>query len=65
MNIPWRNNIISFTRKFKLYKPLVISVLYGCEKWTLLPDSEEGIQASETKRLRKLLRISSLGAQDQ
>ena len=32
----------------------------GCETWTLLADSEERIQAFETKCLRKLLRISSL-----
>ena len=33
---------------------------YSCEKWTLLADSEKRIQASETKCLKKLLRISYL-----
>ena len=43
----------------KLYKCLVISILlYGCETWILLADSENNIQAFEIKCLRKLLRIS-------
>ena len=33
-------------------------LLYGCESWTLLADTEKRIQAFETKCLRKLLRIS-------
>ena len=42
-----------------MYKSLVISILLcGCESSTLLADSEKGIQAFETKCLRKLLRIS-------
>ena len=35
-------------------------LLYGCETWTLLADTEERIQAFETKCLRKLLRTSYL-----
>ena len=52
---------ISFASKFKPYKSLVTSILlYGCETWTLLADSEKRIQAFETKYLRKLIRISYL-----
>ena len=48
----------TFRRKFKLHKSIVTSILlYGCETWTLLADSEERIQAFETNLL--------LGAQDQ
>ena len=36
------------------------TLLYGCETWTLLADSEKRIQAFETKCPRKLLRISYL-----
>ena len=46
--------------KFKLYKSLVTSILYGCEAWTLLADSEKRIQAFETKCLRKHPRFSYL-----
>ena len=57
----WRCNIIRFANKFKLQKSLVTSILlYGCETWTLLADSEKRIQALETKFKRKLLRISYL-----
>ena len=50
-----------FASKFKLYKSLVTSILlYGRGTWTLLADSEEGIQTFVTKCLRKLLRISYL-----
>ena len=35
-------------------------LLYGCETWTLHAAFEKGIQAFETKCLRKLLRISYL-----
>ena len=53
--------------KFKLYKSLVTSILlYGYETWTVLfADCEKRIQAFETKCLRKPLRISHFGAQDQ
>ena len=37
--------------------PSRITVSPGCETWTLLADSEETVQAFETKCLRKLLRI--------
>ena len=57
----WRCNTISFVNKFKLYKSLVTTVLlYGCETWTLLADSEKRTQAFETKSLRKLFHISYL-----
>ena len=55
----WKSNNISFTTKYRLYQSLVVSILlYGCETWTLLADSEKRIQAFETKCLRKLLGIS-------
>ena len=42
-----------------MYKSFVTSILlFGCETWTLLADSEYGIQAFETKCMRKLLYIS-------
>ena len=54
-------NIISFAGKFKLYTSLVTSILlYGCETWTLLADSEKRIQAFETKCPGKLLCIFCL-----
>ena len=57
----WRCNTITFASKFKLCESLVTSILlYGCETWTLLPDSEKRTQAFETKCLRKLLCISYL-----
>ena len=37
-----------------------LHLLNGCETWTLLADSENTIQAFETKCMRKLLRISYL-----
>ena len=58
LNRVWKSNI-SFRTKYKLFKSLVVSILlYGCETWTLLAESESRIQAFETKNLRKLLRIS-------
>ena len=57
----WWIKTISFASKFKLYEFLVISILlYRCEAWTLLVDWEKRIQAFETKRLMKLLRVSYL-----
>ena len=54
----WKSNI-SFQTKFKLYKSLVISILlYGCETWTLLTETERRVQAFQNKCLRKLLHIS-------
>ena len=51
----WWCNIISFASKFKLCKsPVTSTLLYGCEKWTLLADSEKRIQALNNKSLRKL-----------
>ena len=53
----WRSKI-SFPTKHRLYKSLVLSVLlYGCESWTLLAETERKIQAFEMKCLRKLLHI--------
>ena len=59
LNRIWRSNTISFVSKFKLYKSLVITILlYGCETWILLADSEKRIQAIEFgDQLRKLLSI--------
>ena len=51
LNGLWQCNIISFASRLKLYKSLVTScLLYGCETWALLADSErKRIQAFETK----------------
>ncbi|PIK45030.1 hypothetical protein BSL78_18122 [Apostichopus japonicus] len=57
LNVIWKSNI-NFSTKLRLYQSLVISILlYDCERWTLLAESERRIQAFETKCLRKLLRI--------
>ena len=48
LNRIWRCNTISFASKFKLYVPLVTSLLlYECETWTLLADSEKGSRLSK------------------
>ena len=61
LNGIWQCNTISFASKFKLCKSLLTSVLlYGCEIWTLLADSENRIQAFKTECMRKLLCISYL-----
>ena len=53
LNRIWRCNTIRSASKFKLYKsPGSSSLLYGCETRTLLADSEERIQALETKCMR-------------
>ena len=53
----WKSNI-SFQTNFKLYKSLVISILlYWCETWTLLTETERRIQVFENKCLKKLLCI--------
>ncbi|KAI8509548.1 hypothetical protein Bbelb_133960 [Branchiostoma belcheri] len=55
----WKTNNISFSVKHKLYKALVVTILlYGCETWTLLAETERKIQSFETKCLRRLLQIS-------
>ena len=42
LNRIWRCNTTSFASKFKLYESLVASILlYGCETWALLADSEK------------------------
>ena len=57
----WTSSAISFSTKYRLYKSLVVSILlYGCETWTLLADTERRIQAFEHKCLRRLLHISYL-----
>jgi len=54
----WKSKIC-FQTKFKLFKSLVVSILlYGCESWTLLADTERRVQAFENKSLRRLLGIS-------
>ena len=59
LTMVWKSNI-SFQTKFKLYKSLVISILlYRCETWTLLAETERQIQAFENKCLRKFLHIST------
>ena len=61
LNRIWWCNTNSFEGKFKRYKSLVISILlYGCETWTLLADSEKRIQAFEIKLTRNFLRVSYL-----
>ena len=70
LNRIWWCSTISFTRKFKLYKSLVTSILLlGCETWlvklvlraqSLVADSEKRIQVFESKCLRTLLCISYL-----
>ena len=53
----WKSGI-SFITKHRLYRSLMVSIiLYGCESWTLLADTEKRIQAFENKYLRKLLGI--------
>ena len=57
LNWAWKINI-NFQQK-SCYKSLVVSVLlYGCETWTLLADTEGRIQTFKTKCLRKLLHNS-------
>ena len=49
LNRNWWSNTISLASKFMFYKSLVTSILlYGCETWTLLADSEKRTQAFET-----------------
>ena len=55
----WKSSSISFRTKYSLYRALVLSILlYGCEAWTLLAETEKRIQAFEMKFWRRLLRIS-------
>ena len=58
LNRIWRSNTIMFASKFKLYNSLATSILlYGCETWTLLADSEK---KDPGFRNQVLLRISYL-----
>ena len=58
LNKIWKSNILLRT-KYRLYKSLVLSVLlYGCEAWTLLAETERKIEAFEFKCMRKILQIS-------
>jgi hypothetical protein len=55
----WKSRKIKFKVKFKLYNSLVLSVLlYGCESWTLVAESERRLQAFEMKCFRRMLGIS-------
>ena len=55
----WRSNTLSFARKLKLLKALVIfTLLYASEILALLPESKQRLQTFETECMRKLLRIS-------
>ena len=48
LNRIWRCNIIGSASKLRLYKHLVTSILlYGCETWILLADSEKGSRFSK------------------
>ena len=59
LTVLWKCRKISFTVKFKLYNTLILSVLmYGCESWTLVAESERRLQAFEMKCFRRLLGIS-------
>ncbi|CAH1250101.1 Hypp8767 [Branchiostoma lanceolatum] len=65
MNGQQLEGVDSFTYKgtsrteHKLYKALVVSVLlYGCETWTLLAETERKIQAFEMKCMRRLVHIT-------
>ena len=59
-SIKWCNTI-SFASKLKLYKSLVTFILlYGCEAWTLLADSEEKDPGFRSQVHKELLRISYL-----
>ena len=54
LNRIWQNNTISFANKFKLYKSLVTPiVLYGCEIWTLLVDSEREKKKKRSRLSKK------------
>ena len=44
LNKIWHCHTLRFASRFKLYKfPIISILLYGCETWTLLADSERGI----------------------
>lgn len=59
LSILWKSRKISFKVKFRMYNALVLSVLlYGCECWTLLAESERRLQAFEMKCFRRMLGIS-------
>ena len=52
LNRIWWCNTISLASKLKPYRSIVTSILlYGCETWTLLADSEKRIHTFETKCL--------------
>lgn len=55
----WGNRNIKFFTTCRLYKSLVIrTLMYGCETWTMLTETERWVQAFEIECLRLLLRIS-------
>ena len=59
LSVLWKSRKISFKVKFRMYNTLVLSILlYGCECWTLLAESERRLQAFEMKCFRRMLGIS-------
>lgn len=46
----WHSHKIRLTTKYKLYKSLVVPILlYRCDTWTLLTETERRIQGFENK----------------
>ena len=55
----WNDRSSSLSSKIRLMHSLVTSILlYACESWTLTAELQRRIQAMETRRYRKILRIS-------
>ena len=66
LNKIWGWNTISLASKFKLYKSLVTSILlYGCETWILLADSEKKDPGFRNQVHEKTSPYLLLGVQDQ
>ena len=58
----WHDRGISLSFKIPLMRSLVTSIfLYACESWTFTAELQRRIQAMETRRYRKILRISYKG----
>ena len=54
----WKEDRISLATKLKLFNAIVISVLlYGCESWKGLKESEERVRRFESNCLRRILKI--------
>ncbi len=61
LKIIWKDKNITLSSKIRLMRSLVISIfLYACETWTITTDLERGIQATEMRCFRKLLKISHI-----